>query len=174
MEGECVEPVQVSSFVVQYLEVFLHQSVVSLPQSTPGMSFSWKSPSLDFIKVNFDGAVFERTGEMGVGAVARDSDGHCLAWLAHRVSCSEFGELAEAWAAREAIQLALRKGWRLVVLEGNCAGLIQKLDIRLEDLSVIGPSVADIRLLARQFLSCRFLDPAFGQCCYAFSRPVSI
>ncbi|KAK4394374.1 hypothetical protein Sango_1908200 [Sesamum angolense] len=44
--------------------------------------------------------------------VARNSKGHCLAWLAHRVPRSGVGEVVEAWAAREAIQLALRHGWR--------------------------------------------------------------
>ncbi|KAL0320364.1 UNVERIFIED_CONTAM: hypothetical protein Sradi_5297900 [Sesamum radiatum] len=48
---------------------------------------------------------------MGVGVVVRDLNGHFLAWLAHKVSYSKDGELAEAWAAREAIQLALRQGW---------------------------------------------------------------
>ncbi|KAL0359843.1 UNVERIFIED_CONTAM: hypothetical protein Sangu_0833700 [Sesamum angustifolium] len=96
------------------------------------------------VKINFDGAMFERVGEMGVGAVARDSRGHCLAWLTHRIPRPGVGEVAEAWAAREAIQLALRHGWCRVVFEGDCVSLIRKLVNQQRDLSIVGPLVSDI------------------------------
>ncbi|KAL0403885.1 UNVERIFIED_CONTAM: putative mitochondrial protein [Sesamum radiatum] len=66
------------------------------------------------------------------------------------------GELAEAWVAREAIQLDVRYGWRRVILEGDCAVLIRKLGSRTEDLSPLGPLVNDILGFSNSFLSCQF------------------
>ncbi|KAL0453912.1 UNVERIFIED_CONTAM: hypothetical protein Slati_1369300 [Sesamum latifolium] len=93
---------------------------------------------------------------MGAGVWARDSNGHCLAWLAHRIPRPGDGELAEDWAAREAIQLALHQGWRHVILEGDCVNLICKLAGRKGDLSPIGPLIFDILCFACNFLSCHF------------------
>ncbi|KAL0308895.1 UNVERIFIED_CONTAM: hypothetical protein Sradi_5831800 [Sesamum radiatum] len=129
-----------------------------LSASDPGTSasFSWCSSPQVVIKINFDGVVFDRAGEIGVGAVARDSRGHCLAWLTHRVPGSGVGEVAVAWVAREAIQLALRHGWRRVVLEGEYVSLIRKLENQQRDLSSIGLLVSNILYFASHFSSCQF------------------
>ncbi|KAL0443983.1 UNVERIFIED_CONTAM: hypothetical protein Slati_2121000 [Sesamum latifolium] len=62
------------------------------------------------IKLNFDGAILDRGSAMGIGVVARDEYGSCIAWISHSLNKVRHGELAEAWAAVEAIQLATRQG----------------------------------------------------------------
>ncbi|KAL0410148.1 UNVERIFIED_CONTAM: hypothetical protein Slati_3604500 [Sesamum latifolium] len=54
---------------------------------------------------------------MGIGIIARDERGRVLAWVSRRIEKKIHSEMAEAWAAREAIQLAIRHGWSSVILE---------------------------------------------------------
>ncbi|KAL0399531.1 UNVERIFIED_CONTAM: hypothetical protein Sradi_2296400 [Sesamum radiatum] len=95
----------------------------------------WQAPPSPFIKLNFDGATFNQGKEMGVGVVARDDTGRCVCWLARRILRPGDGEMAESIAVREAVNLALRKGWRSVVFEGDCATLILKLQSPMKDCS---------------------------------------
>ncbi|KAL0349669.1 UNVERIFIED_CONTAM: hypothetical protein Sradi_4116100 [Sesamum radiatum] len=93
---------------------------------------------------------------MGVGVVARNVNGACMAWVSRRVVRPGDGEMAEAVALREAVQLATRKGWRSVIFEGDCANLIKKLCAPGRDFSSIEPIIVDIHVLASQFLACCF------------------
>ncbi|KAL0434326.1 UNVERIFIED_CONTAM: hypothetical protein Slati_2766900 [Sesamum latifolium] len=42
---------------------------------------SWRTPPSAWIKINFDGSVLEGGRTLGIGAIARDAAGTCLAWL---------------------------------------------------------------------------------------------
>ncbi|KAL0447178.1 UNVERIFIED_CONTAM: hypothetical protein Slati_1845700 [Sesamum latifolium] len=75
---------------------------------------------------------------MGLGVVARDERGSCLGWLSRRISVLASGEMAEAWAAREAVQLATHNAWPSVIIEGDCLVLISKLRVSDRDLSPVG------------------------------------
>ncbi|KAL0402425.1 UNVERIFIED_CONTAM: hypothetical protein Slati_4272400 [Sesamum latifolium] len=92
----------------------------------------------------------------GVGVCAHGASGECLAWLAKRVDRMGNDELAEALAAREAVLLALRKRWRSVIVEGDCATLIHKILSSDDDYSVVGPITSDIRSLSSRFHACVF------------------
>ncbi|KAL0442406.1 UNVERIFIED_CONTAM: hypothetical protein Slati_1963300 [Sesamum latifolium] len=112
MEGKCVNPSQVPPFVSHYFEAFLAQSAGAATRSVSSIPLRWQASLSPFIKLNFDGATFNHGQEMGVGVVARDATGH----LHCAVYGLEYGRV-----------LAIRKGWRSVVLEGDCANLILKL-----------------------------------------------
>ncbi|KAL0296195.1 UNVERIFIED_CONTAM: hypothetical protein Sradi_6671600 [Sesamum radiatum] len=71
---------------------------------------------------------------MGIGVVARDLNGASLAWLSRKVLRTGNGDTTEALAAREAIQLAARRGWKSIIIEGDCAVLISKLRAVDQDL----------------------------------------
>ncbi|KAK4394012.1 hypothetical protein Sango_1872000 [Sesamum angolense] len=156
MEGKSVEPSQVSVFAARYLESYLSQINASLQRARSVSSGSWSAPPLNFVKTNFDGAVFAAERAMGIGAVARNPQGQCTTWLAQHVNHVGDGELAETWAAREAIQLAVRKDWRSVVIEGDCAPLIQKLCSGVRYFSSIGPIVYEILSFVECLLHCHF------------------
>ncbi|KAL0336959.1 UNVERIFIED_CONTAM: hypothetical protein Scaly_1971000 [Sesamum calycinum] len=93
---------------------------------------------------------------MGIGVVARDLNGVCLAWLSRKVLRTGNGEIAEALAAREAIQLAARRGWKSIIIEWDCAVLISKLRAVDHDLSYIGTVIFDILSFVNLFTSCQF------------------
>ncbi|KAK4390205.1 hypothetical protein Sango_2083800 [Sesamum angolense] len=123
-----------------------------------GFQFSsrWTSPPPGCIKLNFDGATFRKGMELGAGVVARDKDGDCVAWLSRRFDRMGNAEIAEALAAREAIHLAVQRGWRSIIIEGDCATLIHKLQASEPDFSVTGPIVVDIQAVASNFRFCSF------------------
>ncbi|KAL0311642.1 UNVERIFIED_CONTAM: hypothetical protein Scaly_2921700 [Sesamum calycinum] len=118
------------------------------------------SSPLGFIKINFDGVTFSGNdglwGGGGGGVIAQDNWA-VLGWLAKRFDGVGDGELAEAEAAREAVLLALRRGWNSVIFEGDCATLIGKLQLSGRDLSVLGPIITDIHSWVPYFQSVSFL-----------------
>ncbi|KAL0361271.1 UNVERIFIED_CONTAM: hypothetical protein Sradi_3811600 [Sesamum radiatum] len=128
-----------------------HHSLNSLPVST-----TWTAPAPGSIKINSDAAIFHLDGDFGVGVIARDSNGHCLAWSSVRLHRCVLPEVDEAWAARIAIQLAHLFGWTDIVLESDCASLHSQLISSTTLSSYIGPIVFDILSLATSFNSCHF------------------
>ncbi|KAL0432984.1 UNVERIFIED_CONTAM: putative mitochondrial protein [Sesamum latifolium] len=83
------------------------------------------------------------SGDIGIGVIARDSQGQCLAWTALRIHKNILPATAEAWAARIAIQFAARHGWPNIVLEVDSAPLHVQLATFSDRLSNIGPIVHD-------------------------------
>ncbi|KAL0316167.1 UNVERIFIED_CONTAM: putative mitochondrial protein [Sesamum radiatum] len=72
-----------------------------------------------------------------------------------RLARSASPEVAEAVAAREAACLAIRFGWRYVIIEGDCEPLVLKLQSSSFDFSCTSPIVHDIKSLVSN-LSCGF------------------
>ncbi|KAL0292492.1 UNVERIFIED_CONTAM: hypothetical protein Sradi_6986500 [Sesamum radiatum] len=117
---------------------------------------SWTPPPTEFIKVNFDGATLNHGLALGIGVVARNAAGLCLAWASLRFDRGGTAEIAEAYAAREAVRLAIRHRWRWVVFEGDCESLLLKLSAAQQDCSLISPLVYDTWFLSRQLESISF------------------
>ncbi|KAL0339043.1 UNVERIFIED_CONTAM: hypothetical protein Sangu_1426400 [Sesamum angustifolium] len=95
--------------------------------------------------------------EIGIGVVARDSAGACVWWKSIRKKWLPEPEMVEALAAREAVFLAWRFGWRRIVVEGDCANLHIKLISHQPDCSTIGAVIRDIKCLASEVDLCSFL-----------------
>ncbi|KAG8379989.1 hypothetical protein BUALT_Bualt07G0147000 [Buddleja alternifolia] len=114
-------PLSIVLGVRSYLDAFSKINLSSC-LSSPGKSVPsrWTRPTSDIIKLNFDGAILSQVGGAGLGVVARNSNGECLAWLMRFVPHIYDPETAEAMAAREAIDLARRHGWDHIVVEGDC------------------------------------------------------
>ncbi|KAL0316154.1 UNVERIFIED_CONTAM: hypothetical protein Sradi_5493600 [Sesamum radiatum] len=145
-----------SCFAGKYLESFLAQNADAAVRNVHPGPGSWVGPPSGSIKLNFDGALLDGGSAMGIGVVARDLNGVCLAWLSRKVLRTGNGEIAEALAAREAIQLAARRGWKSIIIEGDCAVLISKLRAVDHDLSYIGTVIFDILRFVNLFTSCQF------------------
>ncbi|KAL0376653.1 UNVERIFIED_CONTAM: LINE-1 retrotransposable element O protein [Sesamum calycinum] len=156
VQGNCLDPDHLICFVVRHLEAFHQQSFVPPPPHQLISPPHWQYPPPNFIKLNFDGAVFDRGKETGIGVVARNDRGDCVGWLSLRLAKTSDGPLAEAFAAREAVLFAINRGWQNVVLEGDCATLITKLLPGLRDFSAIGSITLDIQNLISYFQFSRF------------------
>ncbi|KAL0405607.1 UNVERIFIED_CONTAM: hypothetical protein Slati_3874600 [Sesamum latifolium] len=155
-DNELISSEQTVSYTWHYLNAF----AISLdPHHSLGLDqiYSiWIASPPGFIKLNLDVAIFQSVGNFGVGVVARDSDGHYLAWSAIRLHRSLSPEVAEAWAARIESQLAHRFGWTNIVLEGDCASVYSHLSSPGAYSSTISPVIFDIISLSSSFSSCVF------------------
>ncbi|KAG8377325.1 hypothetical protein BUALT_Bualt08G0021500 [Buddleja alternifolia] len=89
-------------------------------------------------------------------AIGRDSTGSCCAWRQQRLDFSTTPEVAEALVAVEALKPGISRGWRDVVLEGDCLSLIRRLRSPALDLSPIGSIIDDCFLLVASFNSVSF------------------
>ncbi|KAL0433646.1 UNVERIFIED_CONTAM: hypothetical protein Slati_2698900, partial [Sesamum latifolium] len=149
-------PQQVLDFARSYL--FAFESVYSsqLPRRTLHSS-SWHPLLANAIKINFDGSILDVGTTMGLGMVARDSSGVCFFWQSVGLLRKGPAVMAEVFAAREAIRLAVRQSWQQVIFEGDCATLLEKLYVASFDQFVSRPLVLDTKTLASQLNSVSFL-----------------
>ncbi|KAL0329501.1 UNVERIFIED_CONTAM: putative mitochondrial protein [Sesamum radiatum] len=147
---EFLLPLQVIEFAHNYLTAFsAHGNSLSKGLSASMENLhKWIHPPPDSIKVNFDGGVLDGGCALGIGILARNASGHCLAWLSLRLDRGGTAEMAEALAAREANHFALRHRWPRVIFEGDSSTLMNKISSVQADFSVISPLVADIRFLS--------------------------
>ncbi|KAK4406596.1 hypothetical protein Sango_0666100 [Sesamum angolense] len=107
------------------------------------------------VKINFDGAVFVSCASLGVGVIARNHEGSCMAWQLRRFDHSVEPTLAECLAAREAISLAIQEYWQEDILEGDCRIVINRFNSCAEDNSYICAIVEDVRCLMRVVHNCK-------------------
>ncbi|KAL0400947.1 UNVERIFIED_CONTAM: hypothetical protein Slati_4124600 [Sesamum latifolium] len=131
-------------------------------------------PPTDTIKVNFDGANYRELSSTGIGVVARNSEGVLLAWRRKHLSFPTEPDHAEILAAKEAVEFAREKGWRSVIIEGDCLSIINKLKDVEDDYSPLGPISEHVKALAVAFQSLTYvhvhrqantLCPSIGKVC---------
>ncbi|KAL0364053.1 UNVERIFIED_CONTAM: hypothetical protein Sangu_0502900 [Sesamum angustifolium] len=156
VQGNCLDPDHLICFVVRHLEAFHQQSFVPPPPHRLISPPQWQYPPPNFIKLNFDGAVFDQERKLGLvlwqGTIGGIVLVGCLCvWL--RLQTAPWLKL---FAAREAVLFAINRGWQNVVLEGDCATLITKLLSGLRDFSAIGSITLDIQNLISYFQFSRF------------------
>ncbi|KAL0461471.1 UNVERIFIED_CONTAM: hypothetical protein Slati_0034700 [Sesamum latifolium] len=142
-------PLQVVDFARSYLAAFHSQGVGKSNLGIP-LHVSWTPPPTECIKVNFDGAILDSGLALGIGVVARNDAGRCLAWASLKLDRGGVAEMAEAYAAREAVRLAIRHHWRWVIFEGDCESLLLKLSSAQQDCSLVSPLVYDTCFLSLQ------------------------
>lgn len=108
---------------------------------------TWTPPPPGWYKINVDGSFVEANGEAGAGVIARDSSGQVL-FTAWRVlfRCRDAVE-AEA----EGIRLAAEWAMGRVILESDCARVVQALK-HGPDRSEIGFTVTEARELTQLLL----------------------
>ncbi|XP_020552752.1 uncharacterized protein LOC105171849 [Sesamum indicum] len=128
-------PLEVVGFAQSYLLGFMSQNPKGVSAAVKHQT-SWHHPPINSIKINFDGGLLDGGRGVGLGVIARDAAGLCLAWLSLRLNRGGSMELAEDLAAREAIRLARRYWWLRVILEGDCSTLLHMLSSPELDFSV--------------------------------------
>lgn len=89
----------------------------------------WSVPPVCLVKANFD-AHIAQGGEVGMGVVIRDEDGRVLCLRVKRVAARWDATMAEAMAARYAIELAYRFGFMHLVLEGDALAVVRAVELK--------------------------------------------
>ncbi|KAK4407848.1 hypothetical protein Sango_0365800 [Sesamum angolense] len=135
--GECV----VSA--INILRDFYN--VVSTKSSLSPSADRWSVPEVETVKINFDASILRNREEAGLGAIARDHSGRCIAWRMAFVPNVANPELSEAMAARLAIEIWRRFQWNNCIIEGDYIQIVHKLNSKETAYSDIGPVLHDIR-----------------------------
>ncbi|KAK4411486.1 hypothetical protein Sango_0221600 [Sesamum angolense] len=84
MEHITLMPDELIKFALHYLQTYrqVHASPENITfASAPAR---WSPPDTNWVKINFDGAIFQSTMELGIGVVARDASGNCVGWISAR------------------------------------------------------------------------------------------
>nr|XP_023907618.1 uncharacterized protein LOC112019310 [Quercus suber] len=127
------------------------------PKSNPRNAVvQWSPPSERLYKVNFDAALFDHLGCAGLGVVVRDWRGNVLAALSQKVALPQSVEMAEALAAKRAVQLATEMSFTRVLVEGDCKRVVQALQTLGRCLKMYGHLIADARRLGATLQTCTF------------------
>jgi hypothetical protein len=88
---------QVGPQVRACLEEYANGSEVPIPQvPIPILEVRWQPPRRCKFKVNYDGAVFQETNEVGIGVIVRDSIGKVMASIVQKVHYPQSVESIEA------------------------------------------------------------------------------
>lgn len=80
---------------------------------------TWTPPSTSCFKVNFDGAMFEKEGSVGLGVVIWNGDGQVMASLSQLVPLPHSVIEVEALVARRGVELTLNDGCRSLFQYGH-------------------------------------------------------
>ena len=109
------------------------------------------------VKINYDGAVFNETGEAGIRVIIRNSLGAVMASLSQRIPFPHSVEAVEATAARVAVQLALDLGFKEVKVEGDSINIVQALSQTEPNYTLYGHIINDTKFTSQLLVSVHFL-----------------
>ncbi|KAL3833965.1 hypothetical protein ACJIZ3_008701 [Penstemon smallii] len=135
-------------------------SGAALEQNRERQSTRWSPPQNHIVKINFDAAHSGPRNISGIGGIARDLNGNCLGWFAEKKEGISTAILAEALAAKRAMELVQQQGWTDIILEGDCRNLIDTIAEPSPSLHDFGPIVEDIKrlgVLLSSFKACHIL-----------------
>ncbi|KAF7075575.1 hypothetical protein CFC21_080339 [Triticum aestivum] len=110
----------------------------------------WKLPEEGWRKINTDAAVDVNGGSSAIGLVARDHDGGLLLASGHKLVGVTDPYCAELLGVREAVLLAMEKGWTRVTIESDCRTVIEEY-VATECRSTGSPIISDIKSYLQNF-----------------------
>ncbi|KAL0000944.1 hypothetical protein SO802_014725 [Lithocarpus litseifolius] len=116
----------------------------------------WQPPPSDFMKINFDGAVFPSENRLGIGVVIRDSAGLVIASCSQRLSQAYRSDEVEAFAAAKALSFAAEISISKAVMEGDSLTIIKALSSDQRSLSSFGPLIDDAKFSSVNFDQLRY------------------
>ncbi|PIN00485.1 hypothetical protein CDL12_27012 [Handroanthus impetiginosus] len=109
----------------------------------------WIPLALGHVKVNFDAACLKSIWTFGIGIVAQNHIGECLAWKILLVGSSLDLVAAKIVASKYAYGLTCSFSWPCISIEGDCLGVINALNQPGANLSMLGTLVDEFLHLWR-------------------------
>ncbi|PIN04309.1 hypothetical protein CDL12_23156 [Handroanthus impetiginosus] len=92
-------------FAHSFLESYLKSNMAPPLNRSANKRTEWNSPDPGWIKVNVDALLFSEKKCTGMGTLARDHTGSCIAWCTDKIDQRLSPEEAEAATAVKACQL---------------------------------------------------------------------
>ena len=116
----------------------------------------WSPPVGNEWKINFDGAMFNESGEAGIGVVVQNSVGEVKAALAEKFRKPPTMEVLEPLAARRAALFSKDLGLDKVIFEGDSEQVMKALQWSGWDFALGGHLIRDFLYTVNSFVSTSF------------------
>ena len=123
---------------------------------TPEVDVGWVHPQQPWLKVNVDGAVFERQRAAGVGVVIRDHLGLGRAALSMKIHAPLGSLEIEAKAIEEGMRFAWDHGFSSAIFEGDSMVVHNSLTSSITSPASICNLISGSLYQATQFRECSF------------------
>ncbi|XP_071921885.1 uncharacterized protein [Coffea arabica] len=136
--------VYAKAFLQEYWNLLRRQGSRQYKEHT-----KWVAPEQSYLKINVDGAFSEQAA--GVGLVVRNYLGQVEAAMAARVEGVHNAEHVECLAFLYALEFARDFGISHFLLEGDALNIVQKINSKEPDLSLIGHLIHGIRTMLHSF-----------------------
>nr|POE67196.1 putative ribonuclease h protein [Quercus suber] len=155
--GEKVIQLQlINSMASENLWEFQNAAASTCPVAKVAVPTRWLPPPKDWVKVNFDGAIFQKEKLAGLGCIIRNDEGLVMAAFTQCIPLPTSVEMVEVLAARSAIGFARELCLSQVILEGDSDTIIRALFGGGFDSSSFGHIIRDIKLLSSVFQNLSF------------------
>ena len=104
-------------------------------------------PPLEACKLNFDVALFSDSGRSGYVAIIQNEKGEIMAAMTASGPKVRISDEAELLACQRAIEFAVDAGFSRMIIEGDNINIIHVISSSMENISLSGNVVDDIRHL---------------------------
>lgn len=129
----CIEYVATFKFIKQAAVVVRKEKVLS-----------WQPLRVDYIKMNFDRALFGEMGNTGVGIILKDEKGAVL-FASNRKEVGDYSvDEIEALAALRGLQMILHMGFRKLQLEGESLTIVEAISSQSRNFTSHGPLTTEV------------------------------
>ena len=134
-----------------FMDEFRHAQshLVTRPPSLNPIS--WRPPSPNRFKLNFDAAIFKDEEASGFGAIIQNECGEVLAAFSGKGPPVDCSEEAEILACRRAVEFTLECGFREMVVEGDNQSVMTALERKTNLSSRVGHILPDMLCLLNGF-----------------------
>jgi hypothetical protein len=137
---------------------WIHNEVGSGSQNARDLTeVQWKPPVEGMIKLNWDAGLNMKEGRVGIGIIARDSRGVCLAARSLSLNTHIDATTAEALAAVHAIMFCKELGYANLIFEGDALQIIKAIGEEGPCLSSFGHLIECIRNELRELECASFI-----------------
>ena len=118
--------VKIPGFARDYVRDFIKLTRCS-PSIQCQPSKKWCPPKPDLAKINFDGAMFNKWDEAGIGVIIRNPKGEVMATLSEKIKKPPTIEILELLAAKRAMRFSLETRFHKSVFEGDWESVTKSL-----------------------------------------------
>ena len=111
---------RIAAFAEDYLQNYESRLGQKLPpERKTATAVKWRPSSENLVKINFDGALFGESDEVGLGVVIRNSEGEVMVALSENIVKPPAAKTVELLAAPRAVLFSIKAGFRNSVFEGT-------------------------------------------------------
>lgn len=111
----------------------------------------WEPPPPDWVKINFDDAVFHESGKASLGTIIRNDQGLVMAALTQIIPLPTLVEMVEVLATWQTLFFAKELGFDQVILEGDSETAIRAMKLETYSAACFGHILSNIKALSPHF-----------------------